>query len=436
MRCAVGTPAVLICTKVALTGLPPPARLPVPPPARPPPPPSFNAGALEMEGHVDRSIDPGVRQQLIQHGQGWRGINNPWMAEGEESEEFQYINLLVNPERYTGYKARARGWGCGGGGACFAAPSLLAGSCCVARRCCACRTLSVIPSHTPSHTPSLTLSSLTRTPIVTHAHAPRSLMRRASTRTASGRPSTTSLALPTASRAARSASSTACSAACTRPSPATSPQTTCWTRPRASGDRTWASSRRGSARQKCGEERGRAAGGGGGGGGGSGGRVASMLRWHTSRARLPARCPARRPACRVPINTPSTPPFNTALQHRRLTPPSNTAFKPSNSDRVQNLYFAYLFVLRAVMKAAPVLTTFQYDTGLAAEDAHTQQLVTQLVRAALCFCSFCTQLAGRFLLLGPATGIHLCCSRASPGPDVRDYRRLSAVCLLRITVCS
>ncbi len=42
---------------------------------------------------------------------GWRGVNNPWMAEGEDEEEYQYINLLVNPERYTGYKVS--GAGCG-----------------------------------------------------------------------------------------------------------------------------------------------------------------------------------------------------------------------------------------------------------------------------------------------------------------------------------
>ncbi len=36
--------------------------------------------------------------------QGWRGINNPWMADGDNGEEYLYINLLVNPERYTGYK--------------------------------------------------------------------------------------------------------------------------------------------------------------------------------------------------------------------------------------------------------------------------------------------------------------------------------------------
>jgi hypothetical protein len=51
---------------------------------------------------------------------------------------------------------------------------------------------------------------------------------------------------------------------------------------------------------------------------------------------------------------------------------------------VQNLFFAYLFVLRAVMKAAPVLTTYQYDTGLAQEDQQTQALITQLVSGLVC----------------------------------------------------
>lgn len=64
----------------------------------------YYAGALEMEGHVNRELDPAIKQQLVRHGKGWRGLNNPWMAEGERSEEFQYINLVVNPERYTGYK--------------------------------------------------------------------------------------------------------------------------------------------------------------------------------------------------------------------------------------------------------------------------------------------------------------------------------------------
>lgn len=59
-----------------------------------------------MESAVNQEMDPAVRQQLIQHSKGWRGINNPWMADGDEHEEFQYINLVVNPERYTGYKVR------------------------------------------------------------------------------------------------------------------------------------------------------------------------------------------------------------------------------------------------------------------------------------------------------------------------------------------
>lgn len=51
------------------------------------------------------------------------------------------------------------------------------------------------------------------------------------------------------------------------------------------------------------------------------------------------------------------------------------------SDRVQNLYFAYLFVLRAAMKAAPLLTSFDYNTGLPEEDAQTRDLVLRLVGA-------------------------------------------------------
>lgn len=60
-----------------------------------------------MESAVNQEMDPAVKQSLIQHSKGWRGINNPWMADGDDDEEFQYINLVVNPERYTGYKVRA-----------------------------------------------------------------------------------------------------------------------------------------------------------------------------------------------------------------------------------------------------------------------------------------------------------------------------------------
>jgi hypothetical protein len=42
-----------------------------------------------------------VQAQLLNL-KGWRGFNNPWHAEGEDQEEYLYINLLANPERYTG----------------------------------------------------------------------------------------------------------------------------------------------------------------------------------------------------------------------------------------------------------------------------------------------------------------------------------------------
>lgn len=56
-----------------------------------------------MESAVVQDIEPGMEHRL-RHIKGWRGINNPWMAEGQDTEEYQYINLLANPERYTGYK--------------------------------------------------------------------------------------------------------------------------------------------------------------------------------------------------------------------------------------------------------------------------------------------------------------------------------------------
>lgn len=49
-------------------------------------------------------------------------------------------------------------------------------------------------------------------------------------------------------------------------------------------------------------------------------------------------------------------------------------------NRTENLYFAFLFVLRAVMKAGPYLEGVDYQTGLPAEDANTFKLVQSLVR--------------------------------------------------------
>ena len=62
----------------------------------------------------------------------------------------------------------------------------------------------------------------------------------------------------------------------------------------------------------------------------------------------------------------------TNLKHRRL---GNEGVK----DRIENLYFAYLFVLRAVMKAGPYLESVQYTTGMADQDSRSLELVRKLV---------------------------------------------------------
>jgi len=49
------------------------------------------------------------------------------------------------------------------------------------------------------------------------------------------------------------------------------------------------------------------------------------------------------------------------------------------ADRIENLYFTYLFVLRAVMKVGPLLKSIDYQTGLIEEDTNTANLVSQLV---------------------------------------------------------
>ncbi|KAM0932172.1 putative endoplasmic reticulum oxidoreductin 1, ERO1-like superfamily [Dioscorea sansibarensis] len=48
-------------------------------------------------------------------------------------------------------------------------------------------------------------------------------------------------------------------------------------------------------------------------------------------------------------------------------------------DRVKNLYFTFLFVLRAVTKAADYLEQAEYDTGNTEEDLKTHSLVRQLL---------------------------------------------------------
>jgi ERO1-like protein alpha len=52
---------------------------------------------------------------------------------------------------------------------------------------------------------------------------------------------------------------------------------------------------------------------------------------------------------------------------------------PELRDRIENLYFSYLFALRALMKAGPLLAQVDFDTGTPEEDAKTKDLVGRLV---------------------------------------------------------
>ena len=135
--------------------------------------------ALEASGRVDTTLDAGVASRL-RHVRGWRGVDNPWIynateaaraarrqqrqrqsaaalspfaslgggggatgadaadadaatgkkcereaeEDAEDEEQYQYINLLANPERYTGYKGEHahRIWAEIYGQSCFAPP--------------------------------------------------------------------------------------------------------------------------------------------------------------------------------------------------------------------------------------------------------------------------------------------------------------------------
>ena len=50
----------------------------------------------------------------------------------------------------------------------------------------------------------------------------------------------------------------------------------------------------------------------------------------------------------------------------------------AHKDRVVNLYFTFLFVLRAVVKAQPLLQAYSFDTGNATEDALVKDMVSRL----------------------------------------------------------
>ncbi|CBJ32777.1 conserved unknown protein [Ectocarpus siliculosus] len=50
-------------------------------------------------------------------------------------------------------------------------------------------------------------------------------------------------------------------------------------------------------------------------------------------------------------------------------------------DRLTNMYFTYVFVLRAIGKARPFLMAYEYDTGNDEDDKMTRQLINELVSA-------------------------------------------------------
>eukprot|EP00892_Ulva_mutabilis_P007243 jgi/Ulvmu1/4891/UM020_0177.1 len=57
---------------------------------------------VSEESAVNRSISDSTEAQLTSLSS-WRGLDNPWLPEADGDVEYSYINLLVNPERYTGY---------------------------------------------------------------------------------------------------------------------------------------------------------------------------------------------------------------------------------------------------------------------------------------------------------------------------------------------
>ena len=57
----------------------------------------------------------------------------------------------------------------------------------------------------------------------------------------------------------------------------------------------------------------------------------------------------------------------------------------AHPDRLNNLYFTFLFLLRAVMKAGDYLSEYQYLTGNIEDDAQVTELIQRLVKARIPF---------------------------------------------------
>ena len=71
--------------------------------------PSCNedSGARAGAAQVNRTMEPGMLS-VLESGPGWQAISNPWFGgeapEVDREEDYFYVNLLANPERFTGYE--------------------------------------------------------------------------------------------------------------------------------------------------------------------------------------------------------------------------------------------------------------------------------------------------------------------------------------------
>lgn len=62
----------------------------------------YAVNRINEESTVNRSLAGNMQEELMKL-VGWAGLDNPWLPETDANVEYSYINLQVNPERYTGY---------------------------------------------------------------------------------------------------------------------------------------------------------------------------------------------------------------------------------------------------------------------------------------------------------------------------------------------
>ncbi|KAG1679286.1 hypothetical protein FOA52_009316 [Chlamydomonas sp. UWO 241] len=60
-------------------------------------------GCSDPISPVDRYVETAAEANLMRV-PNWSGLNNPWVPEDDAGVDYIYVNLQLNPERYTGYK--------------------------------------------------------------------------------------------------------------------------------------------------------------------------------------------------------------------------------------------------------------------------------------------------------------------------------------------